>query len=352
MATAENLAQLDFKAPLRNCWYHVMPSHRLKPGKMIGRVILGEPVVVGRTHDGKAFALRDICPHRALPLSCGRFDGQEITCSYHGWRFAPNGRCTLIPTLVEGQDFDVSKVRTAAYVLREQQGNIWMWNGVPRETYPEIPDIPEVGGTPMRVDITMDFPCDVDEAVISFMDPAHGPFIHNSWWYRSRRPPYVKSKLYTPQPFGFRMERFASQANGIAYRLLGGGVSTEITFRLPTFRIEHLKAGKYTLCSLTTTTPTTPGHCDIFQSYYWNFPWLTPLAPVIKHYSKLFLRQDHKAVAQQTSALKYNPPMLLVDDADIPAKWYYRLKREFVRAENEGRPFVNPLKERVLRYKT
>ena len=348
----DNQTQLDYKAPLRNCWYYVMPSHRLKAGKMYGRVILGEPIVFGRTDDGQIFGLRDICPHRALPLSCGQFDGKEIMCNYHGWRFAPSGHCTRVPTLVEGQDFNVARIRTNAYELRDHQGNIWVWMGAKREVYPDLPDIPVLGNSPIRVAITMDFPCEVDEAVISFMDPAHGPFIHNSWWYRSRRPPYEKAKLYTPTPYGFRMERFASKATGLVYRLLGGGVSTEITFQLPTYRIEHLTAGKYTLCSLTTTTPTKPGHCDITQLYYWNMPWLHPLAPIVKYFSILFLRQDHKAICQQTEALKFNPPMLLVDDADIPAKWYYRQKREFLRAEAEGRPFENPVKERVLRYKT
>ena len=73
----DDQTQLDYKAPLRNCWYYVMPSHRLKAGKMYGRVILGEPIVFGRTDDGQIFGLRDICPHRALPLSCGQFDGKD-----------------------------------------------------------------------------------------------------------------------------------------------------------------------------------------------------------------------------------------------------------------------------------
>jgi hypothetical protein len=33
---------------------------------------LGEPVLIGRTKAGRLFALRDICPHRAAPLSAGR----------------------------------------------------------------------------------------------------------------------------------------------------------------------------------------------------------------------------------------------------------------------------------------
>ena len=38
----------------------------------------------GRPH----FAMRDGAPSRH-PLSCGWFDGTEVTCKYHGWVFEP-----------------------------------------------------------------------------------------------------------------------------------------------------------------------------------------------------------------------------------------------------------------------
>src|SRR5690348_7424842 len=94
---------------LRNVWYYALPSDRLKPGKMIARTFLGEPVLLCRTQEGKVFAVRDICPHRGIPLSCGRFDGQEVECCYHGWRFDRGGRCTVIPSLVEGQNVDLNR---------------------------------------------------------------------------------------------------------------------------------------------------------------------------------------------------------------------------------------------------
>ncbi len=63
---------------LRNIWYYALPGRQLKPGQMFAKQLLGEPIVFGRTHSGEVFALRDICPHRAVPLSCGRFDGTAI----------------------------------------------------------------------------------------------------------------------------------------------------------------------------------------------------------------------------------------------------------------------------------
>jgi hypothetical protein len=54
----------------------------------------------------------------------------------------------------------------------------------------------------------------------------------------------------------------------------------------------------------------------------------------------------------QSRGLKYNPSLLLIDDADTQMKWYHRLKNEYARAQAEKRPFVNPVKERVLRFQS
>src|ERR1700729_1203759 len=87
---------------LRNLWYYALPSASLKRGQMKPKLLLNEPILFGRDNAGKAFALRDICPHRAMPLSFGRFDGREVECCYHGWRFNGEGACTHIPALIGG----------------------------------------------------------------------------------------------------------------------------------------------------------------------------------------------------------------------------------------------------------
>src|SRR5262249_4096367 len=96
---------------------------------MLSRTMLGEPGLLVRRRDGGVFALRDICPHRGMPLSAGRFDGAEVECCYHGWRFAGDGSCTAIPSLVAGQAFDLARVAVPRYEVREVQGNIWVFFG-------------------------------------------------------------------------------------------------------------------------------------------------------------------------------------------------------------------------------
>ena len=51
--------------------YGAALSPDLKPGRMESREYLGQPVMIGRTKAGAVYALRDVCPHRAAPLSAG-----------------------------------------------------------------------------------------------------------------------------------------------------------------------------------------------------------------------------------------------------------------------------------------
>src|ERR671913_501589 len=96
---------------LYDIWYFAALSGDLKPGKLQRYELLGEPVLLGRTHSGEVFALRDICPHRAAPLSAGRLVEDTVECPYHGWRFRTDGACAAIPSLVDEQAMDTTRIR-------------------------------------------------------------------------------------------------------------------------------------------------------------------------------------------------------------------------------------------------
>jgi len=343
----------DAAAPLREAWYYAAPSRSVGRGRLVARTMLGEPVLLGRGDDGVVFALRDICPHRGMPLSQGAFDGGEIECCYHGWRFAPDGRCTLIPSLAAGQNFDLARVAVPRYKAHEAQGNIWVYFGDDPQGAPEPPplaDVPE-SAAPDLVE-TMRFAAAIDHAVVGLMDPAHGPFVHRAWWWRSRRSIHEKAKAFAPSPFGFTMSRHAPSSNSRAYRLLGGAPETEIAFRLPSVRIEEITAGRYRVLNLTALTPVDDKTTEINHCIYWNAPWLSLLKPALRPYVRAFLRQDRDIMERQQQGLGFAPVLSLIDDADTQARWYYRLKEEYRRARAEGRPFVNPVSPRTLRWRS
>ncbi len=316
------------------------------------RLLLGEPVLLGRAADGSVFALRNICPHRGIPLSHGRFDGSEIECCYHGWRFDPEGRCTAIPALAAADDRDIGRIRVKAYPAREVQGNIWVFFGTAPERAPAIPVLDGFGerGPDMAESVRM--PCAIDHAVIGLMDPAHGPFVHRAWWWRTRSSVHEKEKAFAASEFGFTMLRHAPSRNANAYRILGRASATEITFRLPSVRIEDIRVGRHRIASLTAVTPLGPGETEVNHAIYWTLPWLGLVRPLLRPFVRAFLGQDRDIITRQQAGLKFQPTLMLIGDADQPARWYHRLKNEYIRAQSEGRPFVNPVKDRVLRWRS
>jgi len=345
-------ADRDAAAPLREAWYYALPSRRLRRRAMAAKLMLGEPILIGRDSAGTPFALRDLCPHRGMPLSAGRFDGREIECCYHGWRFDTCGQCTLIPSLVPGRTFAPGHIRTRSYPAREVQGNIWVFFGEDPAAAPEVPILDGFDGSAPDLVESVGFTAAIDHAVIGLMDPAHGPFVHRAWWWRSRRSIQDKAKAFAPSPFGFTMTRHTPSRNSRAYRLLGGAPETEIAFRLPSIRIEQIRTGRHRVASLTAITPVDDRVTEINHCIYWTLPWLGMLKPVLRHYVRAFLRQDRDIMERQQQGLRFAPPLTLIDDADTQAKWYYRLKREYLRARAEGRPFENPVEPRILEWRS
>jgi phenylpropionate dioxygenase-like ring-hydroxylating dioxygenase large terminal subunit len=342
----------DAAAPLLEAWYYAAPGRHLRRREIVAKIMLGEPILIGRDAAGEPFAMRDLCPHRGMRLSAGHFDGHEVECCYHGWRFDTGGHCTLIPSLVSGQAFTPSRIHVRSYPAREVQGNIWVFFGEDTALAPEIPLLEGFGERAPDLVESVSFAAAIDHAVVGLMDPAHGPFVHRAWWWRSRRSIQQKVKAFAPSPFGFTMSRHTPSQNSRAYRLLGGAPETEIVFRLPSVRVEHIRAGRHLVCNLTAITPVDGRVTEINHCVYWTSPWLTALKPFLRRYVRAFLHQDRDIMARQREGLHFNPPLTLIDDADTQAKWYYRLKREYRRARTEDRPFQNPIQPQTLEWRS
>src|SRR5229473_1469454 len=78
-------------------WHPVALVAQLADGGPIAARVLGEDIVVWRS-GGEFFAWRDLCVHRGTRLSLGTVvDGVRLECPYHGWTYATNGRCVLMP---------------------------------------------------------------------------------------------------------------------------------------------------------------------------------------------------------------------------------------------------------------
>jgi phenylpropionate dioxygenase-like ring-hydroxylating dioxygenase large terminal subunit len=347
---------------LYDSWWFAALSQDLKPGKLARFMLLNQPVLLGRDLDDKVYALRDICPHRAAPLSAGQMLRDEATgacvvqCPYHGWQFQASGdkagACRKIPSLTPEQTMDTDRIRTPAYSVTEQQGLVFVYipkdprrYAPPTSVPPLLPGV--VGGKPLMVD-TMVFDAHIDHCVVGLMDPAHGPYVHQQWWWRSSKKQLEKSKTFAPRDYGFAMVRHAPSKNSRAYRILGGAPATEITFRLPGIRYEHIEIGDKQILALTCLTPLGPNSTKITQIFWSDHRVFRLISPLFQLGAKAFLRQDGDMVNLQNMGLNYDPSLLWIDDADTQAKWYLKLKREWVAHLYEDRAFNNPVPQTKL----
>ena len=274
-SSVDGLAESQAKGDagfLWDFWYPALRSDEIYRKNLATAMVLEVPLVLGRTSEGKVFAMRDACPHRGIPLSYGHFDGTNLQCSYHGWEFdACSGRCVAIPSLTGRDKLKVDRIAAGHFPCEERDGYVWVYMNAPATRLPEkLPPVPELEkfGTRYRITrLNCELPSHIDHGIIGLMDPAHGPFVHQSWFWRSKASIHEKAKQFEPIPNGFRMSPHQPSANSAPYKLLakmtGETVTTTIDFVLPNIRTEIDRSGKLWFSSRATVTPVRRDLCRI-----------------------------------------------------------------------------------------
>lgn len=161
---------------LRRFWHPVcletdVPAAGLHPVRL-----LGEAWVLARLGDDLV-ALRDLCPHRLVPLSAGRVDGSELECGYHGYRFDATGRVTAIPALGPGSPLPPKAcVPTAQVACRF--GLVWLC--LADHPLDDILDDTAYRDPAHDLFVAGPFATPVSAGILTdnFIDCGHFPFLH------------------------------------------------------------------------------------------------------------------------------------------------------------------------------
>jgi chlorophyllide a oxygenase len=168
-------SSLDLETQLKEFWYPVEFSRTLAADTIIPLQLFDEPWVLFRQKDGQPSCIRDSCAHRACPLSLGKIEKGQISCAYHGWKFAGNGECTAMPSTVF-----MKGVSVAALPCVEIDGLVWVYLG--EQTPPEIPytitESPQ--GFDIHAELLLEVPVEHGLLIENLLDLAHAPFTHKS----------------------------------------------------------------------------------------------------------------------------------------------------------------------------
>lgn len=247
-----------------DCWYFAGLTADYKAGAQLRRMILGDPVVIGRTNAGEIFAMRDICPHRLVPLSAGRqldTNGEPtLECPYHGWRFGTDGVCRLLPSLTEDDPTDPSRIKVRQYPVREANGIVYVFvsSDVRFQGAPETP-LPEFSGSglkPKRVGaVLIEAP---QASVCSWFDePSRGSVIPTHWaWHPLQRAGGLGAVT-------------ASEDGSIPVRswrlrnLLGTPITVESELRSTGFRLDTVRGKRAKVQTLSCLVPETAQSCRL-----------------------------------------------------------------------------------------
>jgi len=108
-------------------WHPVASAQHLRAGEnAVATLLCDQPLALWRSAGGSVQAWEDRCPHRSVPLSLGRVQGDRLACAYHGWQYAAlDGRCVAIPAMPN--QAVPGKVCVKTYPVQECRGMVWVF---------------------------------------------------------------------------------------------------------------------------------------------------------------------------------------------------------------------------------
>ena len=227
---------------MRMFWQPVYVSADLPAGRAKPVTVMSEDFTIYRGENGVAQVLAPRCAHRVTLLSTGWVEGDSLRCFYHGWKYAPNGRCTEAPA--ERAGF-ANTVSIRSYPTEEYAGLIFAYLGEgDAPPFPRYKDLDDEGILEARLYIRN---CNFFNNIENQADPVHVAFAH-------RTSAFTEGGLIgVPQVFAAETEW------GMALHAQREGVGVRVT-QLGMPNILHIKS-----------SPTAPaaGWSDLFA---WRVP--------------------------------------------------------------------------------
>ncbi len=170
-----DVVQLGTEPRRPSGWFRVAASDDVPPGAVRTVRLSGRDLVVFRTEDGALGATDPICPHLGAHLGFGgTVVGGALRCPFHGFRFAPDGRCVG----TEHCETPPPRARLATWPVRDFAGQVFVFDAArPGPPAFELPSLDERAmSTPRYVTIPLE--ATVQDIAENGVDLAHFGAVH------------------------------------------------------------------------------------------------------------------------------------------------------------------------------
>ena len=258
---------------LAEFWHPVALSSEVGPEPVAVR-LAGQGWALAR-FGGAVAAFADACPHRRARLSAGQVSDGILQCTYHGWRFAADGRCVEIPALEDaGSIPERARLRRPAQVA-ERDGLVWLAPMPPRAPVPELAPATALSGDDIATVFLPVLRVEANAAILldNFLDEAHLPFVHAATIGGAGPEPIPRADV-ARQDLSFTAVREHTFTN-LTDQAVRDGVRPAEQRRRMTYRyqapltatllLEFLDAGGWQFLTFT-VTPEDERACRVYQS--------------------------------------------------------------------------------------
>jgi phenylpropionate dioxygenase-like ring-hydroxylating dioxygenase large terminal subunit len=193
-------------------WYPVARIQDVST-KPLQVILLDVKMALYQTESGNIHLVRDICPHRGVPLSKGWVKGEELVCPYHGLHYNEAGKCSKIPAqpdLTQISDrFSLTKfpvvmkyglIWTSLFSRDESSANFPLLETWESEGHQAIiPPYVDIGGSSGR-------------QLEGFIDVAHFAWVHHES-FAERENPVVPKYSTVRTDYGLHTEYVSDVSN-------------------------------------------------------------------------------------------------------------------------------------------
>lgn len=338
---------------LKHYWYVACTSDELRAGRVLGREVLGELLVLHRDPAGAAVCFRDRCLHRNALLSEGRLTGGCLECPYHGWTYDAQGAVVAVPSARPGAA--LPKKRLTRFPVREQDGLVWVYMGDPEDVRAEPFRFPHHGEPGWRTYyMVTPFENDVTNCVENFMDVPHTVTVHSTW-FRSRSQTPIRATVERTADSVLVTYHQERDQIGFSSRILnptGEPMQHTDKFFMPNVtRVDYTFGARRAFVITSQCTPESDARTRVYTAI--TFRLGSRLANLLGRlllppYTRKVIQQDVEIMANQGRSLRRYGREFLNAEADLLHRYIESL-RDWAERGGEG-PRPQPVTREIVFY--
>ena len=313
-------------------WYPIYFIDDLNKSKLSRFTLLEKDLVIWwdrLTQGWQVF--EDKCPHRLAPLSEGRVnEAGLLECPYHGWAFAGDGNCEVIPQQHPGEEAHTSqRACVRSYPTAIAQNLLFVYPGVQENAdktpVPTIAPIEEDSSDWVCLNIFRDLPYDALTLLENVIDASHIPYTHHKTVGNRSNVAPLELQVTESDKHGFK----GIWEEGPRKGKLG---TQHTTFTAPSLVWHDLTSKQFgRTLTVVYATPISKGKCRLFARFPFKFSSPFPrffikLAPTwyshinqngVLEDDQIFLHHQERYLETLGGGEKYSKAFYLPTKADL-----------------------------------